>query len=102
MPKMQLKINKQTLDLEAAAAAGNLKIRLHNNTLSYADTYEYYSEIAASELTTANGYIQGGLTVANAAFSLYGTDAIKFDSDDPNGWTITSTSIIFSLVVSSC
>ena len=91
LSKATLKRDKQTLNLETAT----VKVSLHNNTLSYSAGYEYFNEVQASELATANGYTQGGLTIANKAFSLYGDDAVKFDADDPDGWTVTSSGFTF-------
>ena len=90
MPKARLKIDKQTLNLESAT----LKLSLHDSTLAIASSYEYFNEIQSTEIATANGYTQGGLQILNTAFSLYG-DQVKFDANDPAGWTVTGTGFTF-------
>lgn len=74
-----------------------IKATLHTTTyVPNTDTHEVFAD-ATNELTTANGYTAGGVTIGGKS-TVYATDRSTFDGSD-FGWTAAGGSIVFRYVV---
>lgn len=76
-----------------------IKASLHNNTyVPNIDTHEVFAD-ATNELTTANGYTAGGVTLGTKTVSYNATGNITtFDCAD-FGWTASGGDLVFRYVV---
>lgn len=74
-----------TVDLDS----DTIKMTLHTATYTpNQDTHDFFDD-ATNELSTANGYTAGGVTLAGKALSYdAASQQIRFDFDDPS-WTLT-------------
>jgi hypothetical protein len=75
-----------------------LKATLHNNTYVPAPTTDEAFADATNELTTANGYTAGGITIAGRVITTAATNI--FDMDDTTcTWTASGAGITFRYIV---
>jgi hypothetical protein len=76
-----------------------IKATLHNNTyVPNIDTHEVFTD-ATNELTTANGYTAGGVTLANKTVTYNATGNVTTYSADDFSWTASGGSLVFRYVV---
>ena len=71
--------------------SGTFKITLHTSSYTASAAHAAYADLT-NELTTANGYTNGGGTLANVAVTLTTTNDAKFDAD-AYVWTASGGSI---------
>jgi hypothetical protein len=76
-----------------------IKATLHNNTyVPNIDTNELFAD-ATNELTTANGYTAGGVTLANKTVTYNATGNVTTFTADDFSWTASGGSLVFRYVV---
>ena len=76
---------------DAALRAATIKVTLHSSTYTFAATHSVYADLT-NELSTANGYPNGGATLASVTFSQTSGTA-TFDAADTT-WTASGGSIV--------
>lgn len=76
---------------DAAVRAATIKVTLHSSSYTFAATHSVYADLT-NELTTANGYTNGGATLGSLTFSQTGGTA-TFDAADTT-WTASGGSIV--------
>ena len=76
---------------DAALRAATIKVTLHSSTYTFAATHSVYADLT-NELTTANGYTNGGATLTSVTFSQTSGTA-TFDAADTT-WTASGGSIV--------
>ena len=76
-----------------------IKMTLHTTTYTpNVDTDDFFND-ATNELTTANGYTAGGITIAGKTVA-YATDRSTIDMDDTTVvWTASGAGITFRYIV---
>ena len=96
------------LDLAGGTASGDagmmdllsdtLKFTLHTNTYVPAPTTDKAFATATNELSTANGYTAGGITIAGTTLTAGATSI--FDMDDTTvTWTASGAGLVFRYAV---
>ncbi len=96
------------LDLAGGTAASDagmmdylsdtIKATLHTSTYVPAPTTDKAFATATNELSTANGYTNGGITIAGKTITAAATSI--FDMDDTTvTWTASGVSLVFQYVV---
>jgi hypothetical protein len=96
------------LDLAGGTAAGDvgmmdylsdvIKCTLHTSAYTPAPTTDKAFATATNELTTANGYTAGGVTIAGKSIAAGATSI--FDMDDTTvTWTASGGSLVFQYAV---
>lgn len=91
------------------AKAFNKEIDFDTDTIKFAlmgsgfaiaqDTHDYFNDVSANELATANGYTAGGLTVTTKAITYdSASNYTVFDCDDPS-WTASGTLTAYGAVL---
>lgn len=75
---------------DAALRAATVKVTLHTSTYTFAATHNVYADLT-NELATANGYTNGGATLASVAWDQVSGTA-TFDAAD-TVWTASGGSI---------
>lgn len=76
---------------DAALRAATIKCTLHSSAYTFAATHSVYADLT-NELSTANGYTNGGLTVSSVVWDqTSGTASLDFA--DPQ-WTASGGSIV--------
>jgi hypothetical protein len=96
------------LDLAGGTAGGDagmmdylsdtIKATLHTTTYVPAPTTDKAFATATNELSTANGYTNGGITIAGKTITAAATSI--FDMDDTTvTWTASGGSLVFQYVV---
>jgi hypothetical protein len=84
-----------TFDLNS----NTFKVTLHNSTYTpNAGTHSVFTD-ATNQLTTANGYVSGGITLTGVVWTRTGA-TVKFDANDPV-WTASGGSIVARYAVIS-
>jgi len=76
---------------DVAIRSATLKVTLHNSTYTFAATQNVYADLT-NELTTANGYTNGGIALASVTWSQTSGTA-TFDAAD-TVWTASGGSIV--------
>lgn len=76
---------------DAALRAATIKVTLHSSAYTFAATHSVYADLT-DELSTANGYTNGGATLASVTFSQTSGTA-TFDAADTT-WTASGGSIV--------
>lgn len=76
---------------DAALRAATIKVTLHASTYTFAATHSVYADLT-NELSTANGYTNGGATLGSITFSQTSGTA-TFDAADTT-WTASGGSIV--------
>ena len=76
---------------DAALRAATIKVTLHSSSYTFAATHSVYADLT-NELTTANGYTNGGATLGSVTFSQTSGTA-TFDAADTT-WTASGGSIV--------
>lgn len=76
---------------DAALRAATIKVTLHSSTYTFAATHSVYADLT-NELSTANGYTNGGATLGSVTFSQTSGTA-TFDAADTT-WTASGGSIV--------
>lgn len=82
-----LNVLEQNIDVEGAST---LRMTLHTATMAPStDTWDFEADLT-NELSTANGYTVGGVTLTNVVWNYdSGTRQIRLDFDDPS-WTFSA------------
>jgi hypothetical protein len=80
---------------DAALRAATVKVTLHNSTYTFAATHSVYADLT-NELSTANGYTNGGYTIT-PSWDHSGATA-TFDASDAT-WTASGGSIVWRRAV---
>lgn len=82
-----LNVLEQNIDVEGA---NTLRLTLHTATMTPdRDTWDFEADLT-NELSTANGYTVGGVTLTNVTWSFdAASDQIRLDFDDPS-WTFSA------------
>jgi hypothetical protein len=75
----------------ANLASDTFKVVLLNNSHAYNAVHDELADITANQLSTANGYVAGGASLANISWTSDGTNN-KFDADDVT-WTASGGAI---------
>ncbi len=76
---------------DAALRAATVKVTLHTSTYTFATTHSVYADLT-NELSTANGYTNGGATLGTISWDHTGGTA-TFDAAD-TVWTAAGGSIV--------
>ena len=76
---------------DAALRAATIKVTLHSSTYTFAATHSVYADLT-NELSTANGYTNGGATLASVTWGQTSGTA-TFDAADTT-WTASGGSIV--------
>lgn len=76
---------------DAALRAATVKVTLHTSTYTFAATHNVYADLT-NELSTANGYTNGGASLASITWGQSGGTA-TFDAAD-TVWTASGGSIV--------
>lgn len=76
---------------DAALRAATVKVTLHNSTYTFAATHSVYADLT-NELATANGYTNGGQSLASITWGQTSGTA-TFDAAD-TVWTASGGSIV--------
>jgi hypothetical protein len=76
---------------DAALRAATVKVTLHTSSYTFAATHNVYADLS-NELSTANGYTNGGQALTSIVWSQTSGTA-KFDADD-TVWTASGGSIV--------
>lgn len=84
----------ELLGTVASLTNDTLKGILLNSSHTRDVTNTLYSEVSANELSTANGYTSGGLTLSTVTYA-HTTGTVKFDSADLS-WTASGAGITAS------
>lgn len=81
----------------AALVGATVKVTLHNSTYTFnASTQSVYADLT-NELTTANGYTNGGLTLGSIAWSQTAGTA-TFDAADAQ-WNVVTANLVWRRAV---
>jgi len=74
-----------------------IKFTLHAAYTPNIDTHDFFDDVSATELTTANGYTAGGITIGTKVYTYNATGNIStFDMDDTTVvWTASGAGITF-------
>lgn len=75
----------------APLVGATVKVTLHSSAYTFAATHSVYADLT-NELATANGYTNGGLTLAGVSWSQTGGTG-TFDANDAV-WTASGGSIV--------
>lgn len=81
---------------DAALRAATIKVTLHNSSYTFAATQNVYADLT-NELSTANGYTNGGATLGSVTWDQTGGTA-TFDAADTT-WTASGGSIVWRRAV---
>lgn len=76
---------------DAALRAATVKVTLHSSSYTFAATHSVYADLT-NELSTANGYTNGGATLGSVSWDQTGGTA-TFDAADTT-WTASGGSIV--------
>lgn len=76
---------------EVVPRTATFKVTLHSSAYTFAATHNVYADLT-NELSTANGYINGGATLASVTWNQSGGTA-TFDAADTT-WTASGGSIV--------
>lgn len=76
---------------DAALRAATIKVTLHSSSYTFAATHSVYADLT-NELSTANGYTNGGATLASVTWDQTSGTA-TFDAADTT-WTASGGSIV--------
>lgn len=71
--------------------SGTFKWTLHSSSYTFSAAHAVYADLT-NELTTGNGYTNGGLAATGVTLTKVTTNDFMFDSDDPQ-WTAAGGSI---------
>lgn len=73
----------------------SMKVTLHTSTLALtASGFSVYANLT-NELSTANGYTNGGFDVGAGRFLTQATTTVKFGTTTAAAWTISGSSIVW-------
>lgn len=81
---------------DAALRSATIKVTLHSSSYTFAATHNVYADLT-NELSTANGYTNGGATLASVTWGQSGGTA-TFDAADTT-WTASGGSIVWRRAV---
>lgn len=76
---------------DAALRAATIKVTLHDSSYTFSASHSVYADLT-NELTTANGYTNGGASLSSITWSQTGGTA-TFDAAD-TAWTASGGSIV--------
>jgi hypothetical protein len=76
---------------DAALRAATIKVTLHNSSYTFAATHSVYADLT-NELSTANGYTNGGATLGSVSWD-QSSGTATFDAAD-TVWTASGGSIV--------
>ena len=77
---------------DAALRAATIKVTLHSSSYTFAATHNVYADLT-NELSTANGYTNGGQSLASVVWNQIGTGVSSLDAADLV-WTASGGSIV--------